>query len=104
MLKDIVTTEMIGQLEGLIRASEIIIITCHQNPDGDALGSCLAWAEVLRTQYGKEPQVFVPDQYPDFLQWLPNTDKTIRYDKHREGCDFMLQRADLIFCLDFNTP
>jgi phosphoesterase RecJ-like protein len=45
----------------------------------------------------------VPDQYPDFLQWLPNTDKIIRYDKHKEGCDWTLQHADLIFGLDFNT-
>lgn len=52
---------------------------------------------------GKEPQVIVPDQYPDFLQWLPNTEKIIRYDKHKEGCDWTLQHADLIFCLDFNT-
>ena len=103
MLKDIVNAEVLGQLENLIRASKTIIITCHQNPDGDALGSCLAWAEVLHSQFGKEPEVFVPDQYPDFLQWLPNTEKIIRYDKHREGCDFVLQRADLIFCLDFNT-
>jgi phosphoesterase RecJ-like protein len=45
----------------------------------------------------------VPDQYPDFLQWMPNTEKIIRYDKHREGCDWTIQHADLIFCLDFNT-
>jgi len=104
MLKDILTAEALGQLESLIRASETIIICCHQNPDGDALGSTLAWAEVLRSQFGKEPQMIVPDLYPDFLQWMPNTDKIIRYDKHRQGCDFVLARADLIFCLDFNTP
>jgi phosphoesterase RecJ-like protein len=34
---------------------------------------------------------------------MPNTDKVIRYDKHKEGCDWTLQHADLIFCLDFNT-
>ena len=45
-----------------------------------------------------------PDQYPDYLQWLPNSEKIIRYDKHREGCDWTLQHADLVFCLDFNTP
>ncbi len=103
MLKDIITREELDRLENLIRASETIIITCHQNPDGDALGSSLAWAEVLKTHYGKMPQVFVPDQYPDFLMWLPNTEKIIRYDKHRDGCDFELAHADLIFCLDFNT-
>ncbi len=104
MLKNIISDEQQALLIDLIKKSETIVLTCHQNPDGDALGSCLAWAEVLRAVYGKEPQVFVPDQYPDYLHWLPNSDKIIRYDKHREGCDFVLQHADLVFCLDFNTP
>lgn len=102
MLKDILTEEQCRQLRALIEESETIVITCHQNPDGDALGSSLAWAELLRTM-GKEPQVIVPDQYPDFLQWLPNSEKIIRYDKHREGCDWTLQHADLVFCMDFNA-
>lgn len=103
MLKDIINEEQRDQLLTLIRESESIICVCHQNPDGDALGSSLGWAEYLRQVYGKEPQVIVPDQYPDFLQWMPNTDKVIRYDKHKEGCDWTLAHADLIFCLDFNT-
>ena len=103
MLKDIINEEQRDQLLTLIKESESIICVCHQNPDGDALGSSLGWAEYLRQVYGKEPQVIVPDQYPDFLQWMPNTDKVIRYDKHKEGCDWTLAHADLIFCLDFNT-
>jgi phosphoesterase RecJ-like protein len=35
---------------------------------------------------------------------LPNSEKIIRYDKHREGCDWTLAHCDLIFCLDFNSP
>ena len=104
MLQDILTPEACDQLRTLIHDAETIILTCHQNPDGDAIGSCLALADVLRSQFGKEPQVIVPDQYPDFLHWLPNSERIIRYDKHREGCDFVLAHADLIFCMDFNTP
>ncbi len=103
MLKDIITEKQASLLRKLISESDTIVCTCHQNPDGDALGSCLGWAEYLRQVYGKEPQVIVPDQYPDYLQWLPYTDKIIRYDKHREGCDWTLEHADLVFCLDFNT-
>ena len=40
--------------------------------------------------------------YPDFLQWLPNTEKLVRYDKHTERVDAALADADLVFCLDFN--
>ena len=103
MLKNIISDQQQHELEKLIQESDTIVCTCHQNADGDALGSCLAWAEVLKTVYGKEPQVIVPDQFPDYLHWLPNSEKLIRYDKHREGCDFVLQHADLVFCLDFNT-
>ncbi len=103
MLNDIITSEQATLLSETIRSSETILCVCHQNPDGDALGSSLGWAEVLTTAFGKSPQVIVPDQYPDYLQWLPNSEKIIRYDKHREGCDWTIQRADLIFCLDFNS-
>ena len=103
MLKDILNSQQLEQLKTLIGESQNIIITCHQNADGDALGSCLGWAEYLKTQ-GKEPTIIVPDQYPDYLHWLPNTEKIVRYDKHREQADLLLKIADLVFCLDFNTP
>ena len=103
MLTDIITTEQQQGLDQLIRQSNAIVCVCHQNPDGDALGAMLAWADLLKNVYGKTPEMFVPDQYPDYLMWLPNTDKITRYDKHREGCDWTLQHADLIFCLDLNT-
>jgi len=100
---DILTEDQLAQLSQLISASQNIIITCHQSPDGDAIGSSLAWASYLGT-LGKEVTVIVPDQYPDFLLWLPNTEKIVRYDKHREKCDMLLKIADLVFCLDYNTP
>ena len=103
MLKDILNSQQLEQLKTLIGESQNIIITCHQNADGDALGSSLGWAEYLKTQ-GKEPTIIVPDQYPDYLHWLPNTEKIVRYDKHREQADLLLKIADLVFCLDFNTP
>ena len=103
MLKDILNSQQLEQLKTLIGESQNIIITCHQNADGDALGSSLGWAEYLKTQ-GKEPTIIVPDQYPDYLHWLPNTEKIVRYDKHREQADLLLKIADLVFCLDYNTP
>ena len=103
MLKDILNSQQLEQLKTLIGESQNIIITCHQNADGDALGSCLGWAEYLKTQ-GKEPTIIVPDQYPDYLHWLPNTEKIVRYDKHREQADLLLKIADLVFCLDYNAP
>ena len=50
-------------LNGLIQAARNIVICCHKSPDGDAIGSSLAWAEYLR-QVGKEPLIIVPDAFP----------------------------------------
>ena len=102
MLNDSITPQQQEQLDQLIRQSNAIVCVCHQNPDGDALGSMLGWANLLTTVYGKSPEMFAPDQFPDYLMWLPFTDKITRYDKHREGCDWTLQHADLIFLLDLN--
>ena len=99
---NILTDDQLAHLSQLIVNSQTILITCHRSPDGDAIGSCLGWAEFLRSM-GKEPTVIVPDMYPDFLKWLPNNEKIVRYDKHREKCDMLFKIADLVFCLDFNT-
>jgi len=98
----ILNEAQLSQLEHLITTADNILITCHKSPDGDAIGSCLGWADYLRTR-GKEVTVIVPDQFPDFLMWLPNTEKIVRYDKHKEKCDMLFKIADLVFCLDFNA-
>ena len=103
MLNDLLTQEELALLSQLISDAQNIIITCHTSADGDAIGSSLGWAEYLASQ-GKEATVIVPDQYPDFLQWMPNSEKIVRYDKHQEKCDMLLKIADLVFCLDFNVP
>jgi len=102
MLDNILTTEECDLLHSLIVEADTIVLCCHTNPDGDAIGSMLGWGDVLR-QMGKEPLLVVPDQFPDYLQWMPNSEKIVRYDKRREYVDTVLKIADLVFCLDFNT-
>lgn len=93
-----------SELETLLQHTECsqhIVICTHKSPDGDALGSSLAWLEFLNNR-NKSADIIIPDAYPDFLQWLPNSEKVIRYDKHKERAEALLNGADLIFCLDFN--
>lgn len=99
---NILTENQLSTLNQLTTNAQNIIICCHKSPDGDALGSSLAWYEYLMS-IGKTPTVIIPDAYPDFLQWLPNSDKILRYDKHTDNADKLLSNADLIFCLDFNS-
>ena len=103
MLENIMTEGECSVLRSLNEEAETVVLCCHQNADGDAMGAMLGWASVLQT-LGKEPLMVVPDQYPDYLQWLPNTEKIVRYDKRCDYVDTVLKIADLVFCLDFNTP
>ena len=102
MLNNIMTEGECSLLRSLISSADSIVLCCHQNADGDALGAMLGWGELLR-YLGKDPLMVVPDQYPDYLLWLPNTEKIVRYDKRRDYVDTVLKIADLVFCLDFNS-
>lgn len=99
---NVMTDQQAAQLKELVAACSHIVITCHKSPDGDALGASLAWAEYLRRE-GKLPVIIIPDAFPDFLQWLPGTERIIRYDRKRNLCDELLEKAELIFCLDYNS-
>ena len=101
MLNDIMTPEELVLFRQFIDESQTVVLCCHQNADGDAMGSLLGMAEVLRVM-GKEPVMVVPDQYPDFLHWMPNNEKVVRYDKRKDYVDMLLKIADLLICLDFN--
>ncbi len=98
---DLLNSTELQHLRDLIVAADNIVVCCHVSPDGDAIGSSLAWAETLR-QFDKNPRIIVPDQFPDFLRWLPCIETIIRYDKHPDEADALIADADLIFCLDFN--
>lgn len=93
----------VAQLRDLITVSDNIVIISHQSADGDAVGSSLGWRGFLMDE-GKKANVILPDLYPDFLKWLPDSEKIIRYDKHEDVASDLIAKADLIFCLDFNVP
>ena len=67
------TTDQLAQMDQLISTAQSVLVVCHKSPDGDAIGSSLGMAEYLRLR-GKDVTVVVPDQYPDFLHWLPNSE------------------------------
>ncbi len=102
MLEKILNDGECTKLRSLIDGADTIVLCCHTNPDGDAIGSMLGFGNVLQS-LGKEPLLVAPDQYPDYLQWMPNSEKIVRYDKRKDYVDTVLKIADLVFCLDFNT-
>lgn len=102
MLNNILNEQEVATLRELIATSSCIVLCAHKSPDGDAVGAVLAMAEYLRTIWGKEPFIALPDAYPDFLQWMPGTERIVRHDKHPEQVNKAFSNADLVICLDFN--
>ncbi len=79
-----------------------IVITTHQRPDGDAMGSSMAMYNYL-TERGHQVQVITPTEYPEYFNWMPGNDNVWVYTQNKEDSEIYLENADLIFCLDFNT-
>lgn len=99
---NILKEDEVAKLRDLISSASNIVIVCHINADGDALGSSQTWAAYLRQQ-GKNAYVVAPDQYPDFLHWMPGNQEILRYDKKKEEVKELIANADLVCCLDLNT-
>lgn len=90
------------QLKQWLDKPATVVIIPHKNPDGDAMGSCLAWQGMLN-QLGHSTSVIAPNDYPTFLHWLPGHDGVWIYENDQELADKLIAEADMVFTLDFNT-
>ncbi len=85
------------------KSGQRILLLAHVNPDGDALGSTLAWRRVL-TDMGHSVNVIAPNKYPSFMGELPDIENVLIYRNDELGiCSKIIEGADIVFCLDFNT-
>ena len=84
----------------LSRAKNIVIVP-HKGPDGDAIGSTLGLYHFLKEK-GHHVNVISPNEYPDFLKWLPGTEDILIFEKDYMTCKPLIENADIIFTLDFN--
>lgn len=79
------------------------VITTHQNPDADALGSSLGLYNFLRKK-GHHVTVITPTAYPDFLFWMKGNDSVLVYtEMETEDVQMLINGASVIFCLDFSN-
>ena len=102
MISPIIDENTIERLRAMINSVSRIVITCHKSPDGDALGSSLALCHVLR-RLGKNAVVVTPDMAPKSLEFIPGVRELVVYTKNEQRARNVLNDAQLIFCLDFNS-
>lgn len=79
-----------------------VVITMHQKPDGDAMGSTLGLYHLLK-QLGHSATVISPTNWASFLNWMPASSEVLNYESQTDLCNTCIADADWLFCLDFNT-
>ena len=96
------STSELSEIQKLLIPENKIVIITHYNPDGDAIGSSLGLKHFLKAK-GLNAEVIVPNDFPKFLKWMPESKQIIIADYKRKIAGEAIYNADLIFVLDFNA-
>ncbi len=94
--------EQLTALKSLLSTPRNIAIIGHKGPDGDAVGSTLGLSLYLK-KLNHSTTVIVPNDFPDFLKWMPQSESILIYEKEKDKTADAIQKADIIFTLDFNS-
>ena len=92
----------IQAIQLLLATPKKIAIIPHRGPDGDAMGSTLGLYHFL-LKNNHQATVIAPNDFPDFLAWLPGSETVKIFEKDTQNCTKILEEAELIFTLDFNA-
>lgn len=93
--------QSILEITSALSVANRIVVVPHKGPDGDALGSCLGLYHFLKGK-GHEVKVISPNEFPEFLKWLPGSDEVLIYENQVELCKKLIAEAHIVFTLDFN--
>jgi phosphoesterase RecJ-like protein len=87
--------------ELLKKKQQNIVIVSHRNPDGDAMGASMALYNYF-IKLGHQVNIIVPNNYPQFLAWLPNIKNALVYEWHKTKCKSVFKTCNILFAVDFN--
>jgi len=97
-----ITEDKIQELKKLVANAKHIVITAHKSPDGDSIGSSLGLYHYL-SKITSNVHICHPDVAPKFLKWIPGFESIQSLDKNEAEVQEHFEKADLIFCLDYNS-
>jgi phosphoesterase RecJ-like protein len=92
----------IAEIKPLLESPKKVVITMHQKPDADAMGSSLALFHYLK-QIGHNVTVISPTNFPEFLEWMPGAKEVLDFESAQDKSLKALEGVELLFCLDFNA-
>ena len=102
--------ELLAQVKHFLDTHNKIVVTAHMSPDGDAVGSVVAFARYLRAK-GKDATIVFNDDPGHNLSFIPGFSEHIIYEKNTSNpakCQHELakktiEEAEAIVALDYNT-
>jgi len=92
----------IKEIKELLSSPKNVVIVPHRNPDGDAIGASLAMYHYLNKK-GHNVTVVAPNDYPNFLKWLPGSKDVYKFDMQNRQSKSAIEEASIVFLLDFNA-
>ncbi|HRF80048.1 MAG TPA: bifunctional oligoribonuclease/PAP phosphatase NrnA [Flavobacteriales bacterium] len=96
-----VPADQLAVLQQLLERPRRVVVVSHYNPDGDAVGSSLGFAHLLKAA-GHHVRVVLPNTPSDFLDWLPGRGDILCLDRSPDASLSTIRTSDIVFCLDFN--
>lgn len=103
MIQKVIPEEKITACLKAINKASKILITTHQRPDGDAVGSALGLYNFLISQ-DKQASVVLNDPPADNLMFLPGARQMTVFETDEQKATELLRSCDLMFVLDMNDP
>lgn len=93
--------EELIEFESWISDDSEIVITFHQNPDGDAFGSALGLKFFLQNYGVSKVTLISPTDFAEYISWMPGVENVLVFGA--DNTEEHIAKADVIFCLDFSS-
>ena len=80
----------IQDIYSLLATPRNVVITTHQKPDADAMGSSLAMYHFL-TSFGHSVTVVSPTNWAKWLDWMPGSNLVVDFELQTERAESLLK-------------
>jgi len=87
----------------MLEKASNIVLTCHYNPDGDAIGCVVGLKNFIQAYYRATVNIVAPGQEPAFLSFVSDGEDITRAEKEPQKAAALIAGCDLLICMDFNT-
>lgn len=89
-------------IKEILSTSKRAVVVSHLNPDGDAIGSSISLCNILN-KIGIETTVVLTNPPSKNLRGITGVENIVYHFNNPEKSSKIIEKCDLIFCVDFNN-